>query len=45
MQRFYHHLFEQARSDPAAALRAAQASVITAAKQDTTWAYFTLVGG
>jgi CHAT domain-containing protein len=46
MQRFYYHWLAQARSDPAAALRAAQLEAITAPDfRDPTWAYFALIGG
>jgi CHAT domain-containing protein len=50
MQRFYHHgLGQPGRSDPAAALRAAQVEAIAATAQGTgmnqTWAQFVMVGG
>ena len=51
-RRFYHHWLGQAgRSDPAAALRAAQLEAITAPAghsgggPDQTWAQFVLIGG
>jgi CHAT domain-containing protein len=48
MERFYHHWLRQpARSDPAAALRAAQVEAMAAgaAGGPATWAHFVLVGG
>jgi CHAT domain-containing protein len=45
MQRFYFHWLKQVRSDPAAALRAAQQEQAAAAKPSTTWTSFILVGG
>ena len=50
MARFYHHWLSQpGRSDPAAALRAAQLEAIEAASKgpgaDPTWAQFVLIGG
>ena len=44
MQRFYHYWLGQERSDPAAALRAAQQEA-AADGGDRTWASFVLVGG
>ena len=48
MQRFYYHWLGQVRSDPAAALRAAQREHLDPAQADPTdqaWASFILVGG
>jgi CHAT domain-containing protein len=50
MQRFYHHwLGQTGRSDPAAALRAAQLEAIAdnaaGTNTDTTWTHFALIGG
>jgi CHAT domain-containing protein/Flp pilus assembly protein TadD len=44
MQRFYFHWLSQAKSDPAAALRDAQAEYASAPTQDTTWTSFIIVG-
>ena len=51
MVRFYRHWLAQAKSDPAAAFRAAQREAMaappadSAARRDRTWAHFVLVGG
>ncbi len=44
MQRFYFHWLSQKQSDPAAALRDAQAEYANAPNQDTTWTSFIIVG-
>ncbi len=44
MQRFYFHWLSQKQSDPAAALRDAQAEYTNAPNQDTTWTSFIIVG-
>ena len=44
MQRFYFHWLSQTKSDPAAALRDAQAEYASAPTQDTTWTSFIIVG-
>ena len=44
MQRFYFHWLSQTKSDPAAALRDAQAEYASAPTQDTTWTSFIIIG-
>ena len=44
MQRFYFYWLNQKHSDPAAALRDAQAEYANSANTDTTWASFIIVG-
>jgi CHAT domain-containing protein/tetratricopeptide (TPR) repeat protein len=45
MQRFYFHWLNQKQSDPAAALRDAQAEYVNSPDAGTTWTSFIIVGG